>query len=124
MRPITPDKNIATVSSKGQVTIPKHLRDELGIATGDELRFLMGPGNRVIITPRNSGLDDLFSSLKSPHERPLTVEELKESAADGWAFGEPDDSEPNGARSNAAEPGSAESRSSEAEGGSADARAE
>lgn len=87
------DKNIATVSSKGQVTIPKHVRDRLGIAPGDELRFLLGPDQRLVVTPRNSELEDLFGSLKSPLARSLTHEELKEAAADGWVYGEPDGSE-------------------------------
>lgn len=91
MRRRTIDKSVATVSSKGQVTIPKHLRDELGITMGDELRFVRGPGNRVIIAPRNNDLEDLLGSLKSPLSTPLTIEEMKEIAADGWAFGEADE---------------------------------
>lgn len=30
---------MSRVTSKGQVTIPKEIRDELGIQPGDELRF-------------------------------------------------------------------------------------
>lgn len=94
MRATSVDKSIASVSSKGQVTIPKHLRDELGITAGDELRFVRVSGNRVIIAPRNNDLEDLLGSLQSPLSTPLTIEEMKEIAADGWAFGEPDESVP------------------------------
>lgn len=89
----TPARNrdIATVSSKGQITIPKRLRDDLGIVAGDELRIVSGPDGRMIITPRNIDLEDLFGSVVSPHEHPLTIEELADAAADGWAFGEPDE---------------------------------
>jgi len=33
----------ATVSSKGQVTLPKALRDHLGIHTGSRIRFSLAP---------------------------------------------------------------------------------
>ena len=33
----------ATVSSKGQVTLPKALRDHLGIQTGSRIRFSLAP---------------------------------------------------------------------------------
>jgi len=87
-------RDTAIVNAKGQITIPKQLRDELQLAPGDEVRFVLGAGNRLFLTPRNHSLEDLFGSLKSPHDRPLTLEELKDAAADGWAFGEPDESIP------------------------------
>ncbi|MCB1272877.1 MAG: AbrB/MazE/SpoVT family DNA-binding domain-containing protein [Leucobacter sp.] len=87
------ERDTATVNAKGQITIPKHLRDELALATGDEVRLIAAPGNRLMLVPRNTGLEDLFGSIKSPYGRPLTLEELENAAADGWAFGEPDDTE-------------------------------
>lgn len=41
----------ATVTSKGQVTLPAALREELGISTGDKIRFERGHGERVVMTP-------------------------------------------------------------------------
>jgi AbrB family looped-hinge helix DNA binding protein len=38
------------VTSKGQVTIPKHIRERLGIKTGDELEFV--ENERGVITVR------------------------------------------------------------------------
>lgn len=93
MAPNFAERDTATVNAKGQVTIPKHLRDELALTSGDEIRLIVVPGNRLMLVPRNNSLEDLYGSIKSPYGRPLTLEELEDAAADGWAFGEPDDSD-------------------------------
>ncbi len=38
------------VTAKGQVTIPKSIRERLGLAAGDEVRFDLDPNGRVILT--------------------------------------------------------------------------
>lgn len=39
---------MATVSSKGQVTLPKRVRDALGIRAGAELSFEIQPGQVIL----------------------------------------------------------------------------
>lgn len=39
-----------TVTSKGQVTIPKPLRDLLGITTGSAVEFRLTPEGQVVLT--------------------------------------------------------------------------
>ena len=39
----------ATVTSKGQVTIPKEVRDLLGIGPGSVIDFQRGPDGRIVI---------------------------------------------------------------------------
>ena len=38
-----------TVTSKGQVTIPKRVRDLLGIETGSQVDFERGPDGRIVL---------------------------------------------------------------------------
>ena len=60
---------IAKVTSKGQVTIPKPLREELGIQERDRLLFTVEAG-RLIATPVSTqALSDLYASL--PASRPF-----------------------------------------------------
>ncbi len=40
----------ATLTSKGQVTIPKPIRDLLGIRPGSEVDFELAPDGRVVLT--------------------------------------------------------------------------
>ena len=37
------------VTTKGQVTIPKPIRDRLGIAPGNAVSFLLAPDGRVVL---------------------------------------------------------------------------
>ena len=45
--------SLATVSSKGQITLPARLRQEFGIRSKDKVRFLVR-GNEIIIKPLRS----------------------------------------------------------------------
>jgi AbrB family looped-hinge helix DNA binding protein len=56
----TPDAE-ATVSSKGQVTLPKALRDSLGIQTGSRIRFSRTPHGGFHGEPVRYNLEDLWT---------------------------------------------------------------
>ena len=54
---------LATVTSKGQVTIPKLIRDALGIRKQDKVLFVL-QDDRAILTPlRHRPLSALFGAL-------------------------------------------------------------
>jgi AbrB family looped-hinge helix DNA binding protein len=42
---------VATITSKGQVTIPVEIREQLGLAARDKVIFRLGKGNRVEMEP-------------------------------------------------------------------------
>ena len=48
----------ATVTSKGQVTLPKEVRARLGVRAGGRLRFAVEDGDRVVISARPSSIQD------------------------------------------------------------------
>lgn len=50
----------ATVSSKGQVTLPKALRTHLGIRTGTRIRFSLTPHGGFRADPLRFELEDLW----------------------------------------------------------------
>jgi len=54
----------ARVTSKGQVTVPKAVRDALGIKEGDEIVFRV-EGNRAIVA-RTPDFLDLAGSIRVP----------------------------------------------------------
>ena len=54
----------ARVSSKGQVTVPKAVRDALGIAEGDEVVFRV-EGNRAVLA-RTPDFLTLAGTIKVP----------------------------------------------------------
>ncbi|MGI0128885.1 MAG: AbrB/MazE/SpoVT family DNA-binding domain-containing protein, partial [Thermoplasmata archaeon] len=40
---------VGTLSTKGQITIPKDIRDALGIRPGDKVRFDLEAGERAVL---------------------------------------------------------------------------
>ncbi len=68
----------ATVTDKGQVTVPKEIRDRTGIAPGSRLDFeLMDDGTlRVRVLKR--GASNLFGLMQRPQAESLSVEAMDE----------------------------------------------
>ncbi|MFT4216487.1 MAG: AbrB/MazE/SpoVT family DNA-binding domain-containing protein [Micropruina sp.] len=75
----------ATLSSKGQVTIPKDVRDDLGLTTGSKVMFVKLSNNQYRIVPRTGHVSDLIGMLHDPGSQPLTLAEIDEAIADGGA---------------------------------------
>ena len=48
-------RNIMLVTEKGQVTIPKHIRQAAGVAPGSEVSFSL-EGSKIVITPVGSAV--------------------------------------------------------------------
>lgn len=67
----------ATVTGKGQVTIPKEVRERLGVRRGGKVRFAIEEGGRVAMRARPSSIQDLFGILGKP-PRSATLEEMDE----------------------------------------------
>jgi antitoxin PrlF len=70
----------ATLTSKGQVTIPKAVRDALHLRTGDRLDFILEADGSVRVLPITGSVKRLKGMLPKP-PRPLTVEEMDDAIA-------------------------------------------
>jgi antitoxin PrlF len=64
-----------TLSPKGQVTLPKDMREELGIEPGDALVFTI-VDNRIIVTPKSINFNDLAGFMGEPPAGRATLEEI------------------------------------------------
>ena len=67
-------KHYSKVTSKGQVTIPTNIRNNLNILTGSKIEFIQQE-DRIIIMPINNSLSKLKHALPKP-EKSLTCEEM------------------------------------------------
>jgi AbrB family looped-hinge helix DNA binding protein len=75
----------ATMTSKGQITIPKEVRDDLRLVPGSKVMFVkLSPGHYRMVA-RTGRIDDLAGMLYRPGQRTLTIEEINEGIAEGAA---------------------------------------
>jgi antitoxin PrlF len=68
----------STISSKGQVTIPKKIREFLKVGTFDKIVFIPREDGRVLITNKQNPAIALFGMLK--HRAPqkaVSVEDMQ-----------------------------------------------
>ncbi|MEW5847692.1 MAG: AbrB/MazE/SpoVT family DNA-binding domain-containing protein [Myxococcota bacterium] len=65
----------ATVTSKGQITIPKAIRDELGLEPGDRLVFRRGRDGKVTVEPEDGDVARLRGMLK-PRRRGVSLADM------------------------------------------------
>ena len=74
----------AALTSKGQITIPVEVRRKLGLKPGDRVRFVEGENGEFILKPKNRSIMDLYGVGKWDGP-PVTIEEMNETIAKGWA---------------------------------------
>ncbi len=71
----------STMTSKGQVTVPKRLRDHLGLKAGAEVEFVLRPEGDVVVRPasgrpagrRKTGR---FAKVRGTLKTGMTTDEL------------------------------------------------
>ena len=66
----------ATLTSKGQVTIPKTVRESLQLHTGDKIEFVITENRDVILRPITKKVDDVFGRLHQPGRQSVSVEDM------------------------------------------------
>jgi AbrB family looped-hinge helix DNA binding protein len=59
----------STVTAKGQTTIPKRVRDRLGLKPGDRLEFVAQDDGTALMVPATLHVADLAGCLKPPKRR-------------------------------------------------------
>ncbi len=67
---------LATLTSKGQITIPKVVRDSLHLHTGDKVEFVITEDGNAFLMPVTKRVDDVFGRLHKPGRKPISVEKI------------------------------------------------
>jgi antitoxin PrlF len=66
----------ATLTSKGQTTIPKPIRDRLGMKAGDRMTFTLMPDGVVLMRVKNKSVLKLAGVLHRKGRKPVAIEQL------------------------------------------------
>jgi antitoxin PrlF len=71
----------SAITSKGQATIPKAIREHLGLKPGDRVKFFLHPDGSVVLLPKLPA--SALRGIVKPRRPPVTIEEMSEAAAAG-----------------------------------------
>ena len=66
----------ATLTSKGQTTIPKEIRDSLGMKPGDRMTFTLMPDATVVMRVKSKSVSELAGMLKKKGRKAVPIEQL------------------------------------------------
>ena len=72
----------ATVTSKGQITIPVEVRRHLGLQTGSRVHFVLTDSNTYEITPVTRSVTALKGVISAP-ENPVSLADMERAVALG-----------------------------------------
>jgi antitoxin PrlF len=67
----------AKLTSKGQITIPKQVRERLNLRAGDLVEFTMEGDDRVLLRPARGRVLDLEGALHRPGSPAVALDELE-----------------------------------------------
>jgi bifunctional DNA-binding transcriptional regulator/antitoxin component of YhaV-PrlF toxin-antitoxin module len=73
-----------SVSSKGQLTLPRDIREQLGVTYGGEVRLSLAEDGRTFIAPANLSVTRLAGMFGKPR-RHFTLEQLKRAREEAVA---------------------------------------
>jgi antitoxin PrlF len=65
--------NVATLTSKGQTTIPKEIRDGLGLRPGDQMTFTLLSNGTVVMRAKTKSVLSLGGSLRGQKRVPTKL---------------------------------------------------
>ncbi len=65
------------MTSKGQTTIPKQIREHLNLHPGDKVDFIVDENGKVILEPSTSDITELEGILHKPGMKPVRIEKMK-----------------------------------------------
>ena len=75
------------ITAKGQVTLKQELLKHLGVSPGEKIEADKLPDRRIIVSPaaQDGTISDFIGCLSQRGGPKLTIEEINEIAARGWA---------------------------------------
>ena len=71
----------ATVTSKGQITIPVRVREALGLDAGDRIEFVEIDKGKFAIVAATRSIRELKGMLHDKRRKPVSIEEMNAAIA-------------------------------------------
>ena len=71
----------SAITVKGQATIPKPIREHLGLQPGDRVKFFVHPDGSVVLLPKISA-SAVRGMVKSRNARPVSTDQMTAAVAE------------------------------------------
>jgi AbrB family looped-hinge helix DNA binding protein len=75
----------STLTSKGQITIPREVRERLHLKTGSRVDFILEPSGQVVLKPLDNNFRSIRGIVRSRRKRPVSIKEMNEAIAQGYS---------------------------------------
>ena len=75
----------STLTSKGQITIPREVRERLHLKTGSRVDFIVEPSGQVVLKPLNRNFRSIRGIVRSQRKRPVSIQEMNEAITQGYS---------------------------------------
>jgi antitoxin PrlF len=72
---------VATLTSKGQITIPSQVRRALGLEAGDRVEFIEHGRGQFAIVAATSSVQELKGLFQRKRTKPVSIEEMNRAIA-------------------------------------------
>lgn len=69
----------ARLSSKGQITVPRDIRERLKLKLGDKVRFRIADNGQVVVEAARYHIGDLYGLLRRKGQKPISPEAMDEA---------------------------------------------
>lgn len=66
----------ATITSKGQITLPQQVRNDMGLTTGDRVEFIRMEDGHYAVVPASHSIKSLKGIIPRPG-RPVSLEDMQ-----------------------------------------------
>ena len=66
----------STITAKGQTTVPRQVREQLGVGPGTRLVWHVMPDGSLIVRAKTLSILDLAGSLKAPKGKRVSIEDM------------------------------------------------
>lgn len=66
----------STITAKGQTTVPRQVREQLGAGPGTRLVWHVMPDGSLVVRAKTLSVLDLAGSLKAPKGKRVSIEDM------------------------------------------------
>lgn len=73
--------HVSTITSKGQTTIPKNIREKLNLMTGDSIEYYVNNDNSITLYHSDLDISSIYGLMRKPSKK-VSIEDMKRAVSE------------------------------------------